>query len=71
MQGERDYQTSMKQYNLWMDAFGEADNWTFKSYPDLNHFMMKGEGHSYSSEYKEKNYVNEQVIQDMANFIIQ
>lgn len=30
---------------------------------------MKGEGNSYSSEYREKNYVDEQVIQDIANFI--
>ena len=69
LQGERDYQTTIKQYNFWLDAFNEAENWTFKSYPDLNHFMMKGEGNSYSSEYREKNYVDEQVIQDIANFI--
>lgn len=69
VQGERDYQTTMKQYNIWMDAFSQTDNWSFKSYPELNHFMMKGEGNSYSSEYIEKNYVDAQVIQDIANFI--
>lgn len=67
--GERDYQVTKKQFNLWQDVFLEAENWTFKSYPELNHFMMKGEENSYSSEYKEKNYVDEQVIQDIANFI--
>lgn len=69
LQGQRDYQVTTKQYNLWMNAFSEAPNWTFKSYPDLNHFMMEGEGNSYSKEYRQKNYVDEQVIQDMANFI--
>ncbi|NLJ90530.1 MAG: prolyl oligopeptidase family serine peptidase [Clostridiales bacterium] len=69
LQGERDYQVTTKQYNLWMSAFVEAQNWTFKSYPDLNHFMMKGEGNSYSSEYRIKNHVDLQVIQDIANFI--
>ncbi len=69
LQGERDYQTTTKQYNLWLNAFGEKENWTFKSYPDLNHFMMKGKGKSYSDEYRQKNYVDSQVIQDIANFI--
>lgn len=67
--GERDYQVTKKQFNLWQDIFLESENWTFKSYPELNHFMMKGEGKSYSSEYEEKNYVDEQVIEDIANFI--
>lgn len=69
LHGERDYQVTNKQYNLWQDAFLESENWTFKSYPALNHFMMKGEGNSYSDEYKEKNNVDEQVIQDIANFV--
>lgn len=69
LQGERDYQTTTRQYNIWMDTFYEVENWTFKSYPKLNHFMMEGEGNSYSSEYREKGYVDEQVIQDIANFI--
>lgn len=69
LQGERDYQVTTKQYNLWMNAFFESENWTFKAYPNLNHFMMEGEGNSYSSEYRQKNYVDEQVIQDIATFI--
>ncbi|NMB43618.1 MAG: alpha/beta hydrolase, partial [Clostridiales bacterium] len=69
LQGDRDYQVTAKQYNLWFNAFFEAENWTFKSYPELNHFMMKGEGNSYSSEYRVKNHVDQQVIQDIATFI--
>lgn len=69
LHGERDYQVTNKQFNFWQDAFLGSENWEFKSYPELNHFMMKGEGNSYSDEYKEKNYVDEQVIQDIANFI--
>lgn len=68
--GARDYQVTKKQYNLWYNAFFDSDNWNFHSYPELNHFMMEGEGNSYSSEYKANNYLNEQVIQDLANFIL-
>ena len=69
LQGERDYQVTTRQYNLWMNAFFETEKWIFKSYPGLNHFMMQGEGNSYSGEYRIKNYVDGQVIQYIANFI--
>lgn len=70
LQGERDYQVTMKQYNLWRSTYEDSANWNFLSYPSLNHFMMEGEGNSYSAEYREKHYVNDQVIQDIADFIL-
>lgn len=70
LQGERDYQVTMKQYNLWKTAFENLPNWTFYSYPKSNHFMMEGKGDSYSGEYKEKKYVSKEVIEDIGSFIL-
>lgn len=69
LQGERDYQVTMDQFELWKKAFEEDDNWNFKSYPDLNHLMMYGKGKSSSSEYKTKSSVDSLVIQDLIDFI--
>ena len=71
LQGERDYQVTMEQYELWKKAFESKDNWTFLSYPALNHLMMAGEGKPSPSEYKIKSNVDPSVIQDIINFINQ
>lgn len=69
LQGERDYQVTMKQFNLWKENFGASENWVFQSYPLLNHFMMKGSGQSYPGEYKIRSQVDNSVIQDIIQFI--
>lgn len=67
LQGERDYQVTMEQFDMWKTI--EADNWTYISYPTLNHLMMHGEGPVGPSEYNNVNYVSEEVIKDIANWI--
>jgi fermentation-respiration switch protein FrsA (DUF1100 family) len=69
LQGERDYQVTMDQFKLWKKAFQKKENWSFKSYPELNHFMMAGEGKPGPSEYEVISSVDIQVIQDIADFI--
>lgn len=69
LQGERDYQVTMKQFNIWREHFKDEENWVFKSYATLNHFMMPGYGKSYSEEYKKKSHVDDEVIQDIIQFI--
>ena len=49
LQGERDYQVPLTEYNMWINAFGNSPNWEFKLYPKLNHLMMVGEGTSKQS----------------------
>lgn len=71
LQGERDYQVTMEQYELWKKAFATKDNWTLKSYPNLNHLMMSGEGKPSPSEYKIKSNVDPLLIQDIIDFIKQ
>lgn len=67
LQGERDYQVTMEQFDMWKSI--EADNWTYIAYPTLNHLMMHGEGPVGPSEYNNVNYVSEEVIKDIANWI--
>ncbi|MBP1926247.1 fermentation-respiration switch protein FrsA (DUF1100 family) [Sedimentibacter acidaminivorans] len=69
LQGERDYQVTITEYNLWKGAFGNIDNWTFRLYPDLNHLMIKGEGKSNPSEYMIKGNIDKKVISDIEKWI--
>jgi uncharacterized protein len=69
LQGERDYQVTMKQFNIWKTNFKDSDNWIFRSYASLNHFMMSGTGGPSSKEYKVRSHVDDKVIQDIIQFI--
>jgi hypothetical protein len=44
LQGERDYQVSMKDFELWKAAVGSAKGVTTKSYPALNHLFVQSPG---------------------------
>lgn len=69
LQGERDYQVTTTEYNLWKGAFGNNVNWSFIKYSMLNHLMIKGEGNSEPKEYLTKGNVDERVIEDIGNWI--
>ncbi len=69
LQGERDYQVTITEYNLWKGAFGNVDNWTFRLYPDLNHLMIKGDVKSNPSEYMIKGNIDKKVISDIEKWI--
>jgi len=69
LQGERDYQVTTTEFNLWRGAFGINDSWSFITYPLLNHLMIKGEGKSSPIEYLTQGNVDESVINDIENWI--
>jgi dienelactone hydrolase len=69
LQGERDYQVTMKDYNMWHDAYGDKDNWTFITYEKLNHLMIAGEGVPNNAEYSIEGSVDSKVINDIAEFV--
>ncbi len=69
IQGERDYQVTMVDYNLWKEKLGDKKNVTFHSYPKLNHLFMEGEGKSVPAEYEKQGHVPMYVINDIANWI--
>lgn len=68
-QGERDYQVTMKDYELWKKSLNGNKNVTFKSYPKLNHLLLEGEGTSYPSEYEVASEIPEYFISDIAKWV--
>jgi dienelactone hydrolase len=69
LQGERDYQVTMTDFNLWKQNLGDQLKNQFISYPSLNHLFMKGEGKSKPSEYEKQGNVEEKVILDISTWI--
>ena len=69
LQGERDYQVTIDDFDLWNDALKNHENVTLKSYSQLNHLFIKGEGLSLPDEYLEPGFVDEKVIKDIYEWI--
>ncbi len=69
MQGGRDYQVTMQDFEGWKQGLKEKKNVTFKLYPDLNHLFMTGKGKSKPEEYMKEGHVAEKVIKDIAAWI--
>ena len=70
LQGEEDYQVTMTDFAIWQETFGEKNNWQMISYPGLTHLFMPGEKKEGSAAYTREARVDEQVIQDIAGFIL-
>ncbi|MGH9810826.1 MAG: alpha/beta hydrolase family protein, partial [Terriglobia bacterium] len=69
LQGERDYQVSMKDFEGWKKALKGRDNVRFKSYPKLNHLFVEGEGKSQPREYGEPGHISGAVLDDIVAWI--
>lgn len=69
LQGERDYQVTMKDMEIWKKELGQNPKNKFISYPELNHLLLKGEGKSIPGEYMNPGNVEHKLILDMAEFI--
>ena len=69
LQGERDYQVRMVDFEGWQKALAGRPNVTFKSYPALNHLFIAGAGPSTPAEYDQPGHVSEDVIADIAGWI--
>jgi hypothetical protein len=69
LQGERDYQVTMKDFALWKAALGGRSNVTFRSYPKLTHLFIAGEGKPSPAEYDKPGHVDEEVIADIARWV--
>jgi fermentation-respiration switch protein FrsA (DUF1100 family) len=69
-QGERDYQVTMDEYAMWKKKLSKKDNVQFKHYPKLNHILMEGEGDSYPEEYQNPSNVSEELLSDIAEWIL-
>ena len=69
LQGERDYQVTLDNFEAWKKALGDRQDVTFKSYPGLNHLFIEGEGKSGPAEYQKPGHVAEAVVADVAGWI--
>jgi len=69
LQGERDYQVRMKDFDLWKAGLAHRTNVTMRSYPALNHLFVTGEGKSTPEAYDKTGHVSPEVIDDIARWI--
>jgi dienelactone hydrolase len=70
LQGGRDYQVTPAQFEDWKRGLEGSTKVTFKLYPDLNHLFIAGNGKSSPSEYEKGGYVAEEVVSDIADWIL-
>ena len=69
LQGERDYQVTMKEFAVWKAGLAERKNASFRAFPTLNHLFMAGEGKSNPVEYQKTGHVAAEVIDEIAKWI--
>ena len=70
LQGERDYQVTTEEFAKWKDALGSRSDVTFHSYPALNHLFIAGTGRSVPAEYQVAGHVADEVVRDIASWIL-
>ncbi|GIO32136.1 MULTISPECIES: alpha/beta fold hydrolase [Paenibacillus] len=69
LQGENDWQVTMKQFNGWKNALQTRSDVEFKSYPKMNHVLADYGGLSIGTEYAAPSNVSAELISDMAAWI--
>jgi dienelactone hydrolase len=70
LQGERDYQVTLAELEKWKAALGSRRDVTFHSYPALNHLFIAGTGPASPAEYQIAGHVAEEVIRDIATWVL-
>ena len=70
LQGGRDYQVTIKDFQNWKNALGKKRNVTFKTYPTLTHLFMEGSEKPTPADYQKISHVDENVINDITNWIL-
>jgi uncharacterized protein len=70
LHGERDYQVTAEEFARWKAAIGSRRDVTVHSYPALNHLFIAGTGASLPAEYQVPGHVAEEVIRDIATWIM-
>jgi dienelactone hydrolase len=66
LQGGRDYQVTVPEFEAWQASLKGHENVTFRLYPSLNHLFMTGEDAPNPNEYKIPGHVAIEVINDLA-----
>lgn len=68
LQGGRDYQVTLADFERWKTALAKHPAAEFKLYPTLNHLFLPGQGKSLPQEYSVPGHVPVEVIEDIANW---
>ena len=66
LQGARDYQVTVEDFEKWKTALAGKATAEFRLYPTLNHLFLPGEGKSLPAEYSKPGHVPVDVINDIA-----
>lgn len=69
LQGENDWQVTMKQFESWKAALQNRNDVTFKSYPQVNHLLAKVNSLSTGAEYAQPSNVSKEIIDDIAAWV--
>lgn len=69
IQGGRDYQVDMIEYQAWLDGLEGKENVRFELFMDLNHMLAAGAGDSTPEEYQDFANVDIRVGDTIADFI--
>ncbi|MGG3455851.1 alpha/beta hydrolase family protein [Paenibacillus rhizolycopersici] len=69
LQGENDWQVTMKQFEGWKTAMQNRKDVTFKSYPQVNHLLAKVDGLSIGAEYNQPSNVSKEIVDDIAAWV--
>jgi dienelactone hydrolase len=69
LQGGRDYQSTMEDFEGWKKALSDRKGATLKSYPKLNHLFAEGEGKATPAEYQKEGHVAKEVVDNVAAWV--
>ncbi|MBI4956616.1 MAG: alpha/beta hydrolase, partial [Myxococcales bacterium] len=70
LQGGRDYQVTAPDFEGWKRALAADPRARFQLYPDLNHIFVAGTGPGSPVEYERAGHVAEEVVRDVAAFVL-
>jgi fermentation-respiration switch protein FrsA (DUF1100 family) len=69
LQGLRDYQVTLEDFNRWNQTFSGNSMVTLKTYPSLNHLFIPGIGVPSNAEYQIPGHVSVDVVNDIAAWV--
>jgi uncharacterized protein len=70
LQGGRDYQVTVEDFQNWKKALAGRPDVSFKLYPACNHLFIEGKGIPSPDEYSDPSNVAPAVVEDIAAFIL-
>ena len=69
LQGDRDFQVTMKDFGLWKAGLAGSQQASFRNYPALNHLFIPGEGPGSPAEYAKPGNVAPEVIDNITRWL--